>query len=45
MNIGIDYKITDHMSVGTSFNITNNPYNLLNQNVMGGYSPFLHPTW
>jgi hypothetical protein len=45
MNIGLNYKITDHMSIGTSLNITNNPYNLLNQNVMGGYSPFLYPTW
>jgi len=43
MNIGLDYKITDHMSVGTSLNFSNNRYNMINQNTIGTYSPLLYP--
>lgn len=43
MNIGIDYKITEHLSFGTSFNVSNNPYNLIKQNEMVPYSLFHNP--
>jgi hypothetical protein len=45
MNIGLDYKITKHMSIGTSLNITNNPYNLINQTGTGTFSPFPNPNF
>jgi hypothetical protein len=39
MNIGLDYKISQHMSFGAQFNMSNGN-NLFNQNRVGIFSPY-----
>ena len=43
-NIGLNYKISDHVNLGAEFRYSNNGYNnsFMNQNEMGFNSPFQH---
>ena len=46
--MGMNYKITEHVNVGASVNMTNNLNSLLNMNGLNMFSPYqqnIMPGW